>query len=240
MQLKVSNLRKKINDKVIVDNVSLSINKKEIVGLLGPNGAGKTTTFYMIVGITRADSGTVALDDLDLTNAPIYKRSISGLGYLPQESSIFRKLSVYDNIYGILELRYKDSKYIEHRTEELIKEFGLSNVRNSRGILLSGGEKRRVEIARCLAINPEFILLDEPFTGIDPVSVRDIQDMIFNLRDRGIGVLITDHNVRETLKITERAYIMIDSRIVTEGNSETIINHEEVIDKYLGKNFNLK
>ena len=240
MQLKVSNLRKKINDKVIVDNVSLSINKKEIVGLLGPNGAGKTTTFYMIVGITRADSGTVALDDLDLTNAPIYKRSISGLGYLPQESSIFRKLSVYDNIYGILELRYKDSKYIEHRTEELIKEFGLSNVRNSKGILLSGGEKRRVEIARCLAINPEFILLDEPFTGIDPVSVRDIQDMIFNLRDRGIGVLITDHNVRETLKITDRAYIMIDGRIVTEGNSETIINHEEVIDKYLGKNFNLK
>jgi len=240
MQLKVSNLRKKINDKVIVDNVSLSINKKEIVGLLGPNGAGKTTTFYMIVGITRADSGTVALDDLDLTNAPIYKRSISGLGYLPQESSIFRKLSVYDNIYGILELRYKDSKYIEHRTEELIKEFGLSNVRNSKGILLSGGEKRRVEIARCLAINPEFILLDEPFTGIDPVSVRDIQDMTFNLRDRGIGVLITDHNVRETLKITDRAYIMIDGRIVTEGNSETIINHEEVINKYLGKGFNLK
>ena len=240
MQLKVSNLGKKINDKVIVDNVSLNVNKKEIVGLLGPNGAGKTTTFYMIVGITRADSGTVALDDLDLTNTPIYKRSISGLGYLPQESSIFRKLSVYDNIYGILELRYKDRKYIEHRTEELIKEFGLSNVRNSKGILLSGGEKRRVEIARCLAINPEFILLDEPFTGIDPVSVHDIQDMIFNLRDRGIGVLITDHNVRETLKITDRAYIIIDGRIVTEGNSETIINHEEVIDKYLGKGFNLK
>jgi lipopolysaccharide export system ATP-binding protein len=239
MSLDVMELKKTYKSKKVVENVSLNIHKGEVVGLLGPNGAGKTTTFYMIVGIIKPDGGKITFFEEDITNQPIYKRALSGLGYLPQEASIFRKLTVYENIYAVLELRYKDYKYIKERTEELIIDFGLENVRDSKGYMLSGGERRRVEIARTLSLNPEIILLDEPFTGIDPKSILEIQDMIFDLKNRNIGILITDHNVRETLSITDRAYIMYNGTILAEGNPQELVNHEKVVDYYLGKGFHL-
>jgi lipopolysaccharide export system ATP-binding protein len=239
MVLKATSLRKSYKKKIVVDSVSLEINKNEVVGLLGPNGAGKTTTFYMIVGVIKPDGGTIEFFDKDVTNLPIHKRAVDGLGYLPQEPSVFRKLTVYENIYAVMELRYKDVNYIKERVEQLIDDFDLQKVRNSKGYMLSGGERRRVEIARTLSLNPHVILLDEPFTGIDPKSVLEIQDMIFSLRDRGIGILITDHNVRETLSITDRAYIMYNGNILAEGLPSDIVKHEQVIDYYLGKGFHL-
>lgn len=239
MSLEVIDLKKTYGSKNIVERVSLNVHKGEIVGLLGPNGAGKTTTFYMIVGIIKPDGGKIVFFNEDVTNLPIYKRALYGLGYLPQEPSIFRKLTVYENIYAVLELRYKDYKYIKERTEGLIVDFGLEKVKDSKGYMLSGGERRRVEIARTLSLNPEIILLDEPFTGIDPKSILDIKNMIFDLKNRDIGILITDHNVRETLSITDRAYIMYNGTILAEGTPQTLVNHEKVVDYYLGKGFHL-
>ncbi len=239
MGIKAINLKKSYKKRTVVNNVSLSVEKGEIVGLLGPNGAGKTTSFYMIVGIVKPDSGSVFFNEIDITSYPIHKRAKMGLGYLPQEASVFRKLSVYDNIYGTLELKYDNKKMMEERTEKLIADFNLEAVRNSKGYSLSGGERRRVEIARCLSLNPEIILLDEPFAGIDPISVSDIQQMIFKLKKMGIGILITDHNVRETLKITDRAYIISKGNVLTEGLPEDIVTNEEVIKTYLGEDFEI-
>jgi lipopolysaccharide export system ATP-binding protein len=239
MSLEVIGLKKTYRSKNVVEMVSLNVHKGEIVGLLGPNGAGKTTTFYMIAGIIKPDGGKITFFNEDFTHLPIYKRALFGLGYLPQEPSIFRKLTVYENIYAVLELRHKDYKYIKERTEELIADFGLGKVRDSKGYMLSGGERRRVEIARTLSLNPEIILLDEPFTGIDPKSILDIKNMIFDLKNRDIGILITDHNVRDTLSITDRAYIMYNGTILAEGTPQTLVNHEKVVDYYLGKGFHL-
>ena len=239
MGIKAENLKKSYKKRTVVNNVSLSIEKGEIVGLLGPNGAGKTTSFYMIVGIVKPDSGSVYFNETDITKYPIHKRAKMGLGYLPQEASVFRKLTVYNNIYATLELKYHNKKMIEERTEKLISDFNLDAVRNSKGYSLSGGERRRVEIARCLSLNPEIILLDEPFAGIDPISVSDIQQMIFKLKEMGIGILITDHNVRETLKITDRAYIISKGNVLTEGLPVDIVKNEEVIKTYLGEDFEI-
>lgn len=239
MSLKADKLIKIYKKRTVVENVSIGVEQGEIVGLLGPNGAGKTTTFYMIVGLVRPDSGSVFLNGEDITNSSMHKRSRGGIGYLPQEPSVFRKMSVYDNIYAALELKYSDKSLIKERTERLIEDFGLQKVRGSMGYSLSGGERRRVEIARCMSGEPEVILLDEPFSGIDPISVSDIQNMIFALKDMGIGVLITDHNVRETLKITDRAYIIADGNVLTEGHPSDIVLNQQVIDRYLGKDFTL-
>lgn len=239
MQLKTTQLKKKYKDRFVVDGISLKVSDGEIVGLLGPNGAGKTTTFYMVVGIVRPDSGEVILGDKNITRFPIHERARLGIGYLPQEASVFRKLTVEENIIAALQIvKYENSK-IKLRTDELIEEFGLAKVRKSYGYALSGGERRRLEIARCLAVSPKFILLDEPFAGIDPISVTDIQNMIFKLKDKGIGVLITDHNVRETLKITDRSYIVYEGKILAEGDKTEIINNQEVIKRYLGEGFSL-
>lgn len=239
MSLRAENLIKIYKKRTVVESVSIGVEKGEIVGLLGPNGAGKTTTFYMIVGLVRPDGGAVYLNGTNITNYSMHKRSLGGIGYLPQEPSVFRKMSVYDNIYAALELKYTDKEKIKERTEELILNFGLQKVRKSMGYALSGGERRRVEIARCMSGEPEVILLDEPFSGIDPISVTDIQNMIFALKEMGIGVLITDHNVRETLKITDRAYIIADGNVLTEGKAVDIVKHQQVIDRYLGKDFTL-
>lgn len=237
MGLNAENLVKIYKKRTVVENVSLGVEKGEIVGLLGPNGAGKTTTFYMIVGLVRPDGGSVYLNGEEITDSSMHKRSLGGIGYLPQEPSVFRKMSVYDNIYAALELKFSDKNLIKENTERLIEGFGLQKVRNSLGFSLSGGERRRVEIARCMSGEPEVILLDEPFSGIDPISVSDIQSMIFDLKKMGIGVLITDHNVRETLKITDRAYIIADGNVLTEGRPEDIVQNQQVIDRYLGKDF---
>lgn len=239
MALRADNLKKVYKKRAVVDGVSIGVDKGEIVGLLGPNGAGKTTTFYMIVGLVRPDGGSVFLNDADITKSSIHSRSLGGIGYLPQEASVFRKMSVYDNIYSALELKFSDKTYIKERTEKLIEDFNLQKVVKSHGYALSGGERRRVEIARCMAGEPEVILLDEPFSGIDPISVSDIQNMIFSLKDMGIGVLITDHNVRETLKITDRAYIIADGNVLTEGDPAEIVRDNRVIERYLGKDFQL-
>jgi len=239
LALKAQQLVKIYKKRTVVENVSIEVDKGEIVGLLGPNGAGKTTTFYMIVGLVRPDGGAVYLNGEDITISSMHKRSMGGIGYLPQEPSVFRKMSVYDNIYAALELKYKDRSLIKERTERLIENFNLQKVAKSLGYSLSGGERRRVEIARCMSGEPEVILLDEPFSGIDPISVSDIQNMIFSLRDMGIGVLITDHNVRETLKITDRAYIIADGNVLTEGAPSDIVKNQQVIDRYLGKDFTL-
>lgn len=239
MALKAEHLRKIYKKRAVVNDVSINVQKGEIVGLLGPNGAGKTTTFYMIVGLVNPDAGTVWLNGDDITSSSMHKRSMSGIAYLPQEASIFRKMSVYDNIYASLEIKYTDREFIKDRTNLLISEFGLEKVRKSPGYALSGGERRRVEIARCMAGEPDIILLDEPFSGIDPISVADIQKMIFDLKHNGIGVLITDHNVRETLKITDRTYIIADGSVLTHGNPQEIVQNPEVIDRYLGKDFSL-
>lgn len=239
MGLSAENLRKVYKKRTVVDGISLNVGKGEIVGLLGPNGAGKTTTFYMLTGIVRPDGGTVHLNGKDITKSPIHERSRSGIGYLPQEPSVFRKLTVYENIYAALELKNTDKSLLRETTERLIKDFSLEKVRDSKGYALSGGERRRVEIARCISTEPDVVMLDEPFSGIDPISVSDIQKMIFSLKEMGLGVLITDHNVRETLKITDRAYIVADGKILCHGDPQEIVNNEEVISRYLGEGFEI-
>lgn len=239
MGILVDNIYKTFKKRVVVNGVSLTVDKGEIVGLLGPNGAGKSTIFYMIVGLLKPDKGNISLGGDNITNLPIFKRSRLGIGYLAQESSIFKNMTVYNNIVAALEFRYSKKADIKNRADELISDFNLEKVVKNYGYALSGGERRRVEIARCLATNPDFILLDEPFAGIDPISVSDIQAMVFSLKDRGIGVLITDHNVRETLKITDRAYIVSDGEILVEGSAEVVLDNEEVKSRYLGDSFTL-
>lgn len=239
MALEVKDLRKSFKKRTVVNGVSLNISKGEIVGLLGPNGAGKSTSFYMIVGLLKPEKGSIVLDGEDITKLPMYKRCKAGIGYLPQEASVFRKMTVYDNVIAALEFTYDDNKVRKERAEVLIDEFHLNHVAKSYGYALSGGERRRVEIARCLATEPDFILLDEPFAGIDPISVADIQEMVYSLKDRDIGVLITDHNVRDTLKITDRGYIITEGRVLTQGSPNDILSNKDVIDKYLGKGFSI-
>lgn len=238
--LKAENLAKVYKKRRVVEDVSLTVNSGEIVGLLGPNGAGKTTTFYMVVGIVTLNAGKIYLDDHDISILPLHERAQKGIGYLPQEASIFRKLSVIDNIMAILETR-KDIDKNEKidRAEKLLEEFHISHIRDSIGQSLSGGERRRVEIARALAANPKFILLDEPFAGVDPISVIDIKNIIKHLRDRGLGVLITDHNVRETLDVCERAYIVNKGHLIAEGSPNDILSNEYVKRVYLGNAFRL-
>jgi lipopolysaccharide export system ATP-binding protein len=237
--LSTVDLSKSYKGRKVVDNINLSISQGEVVGLLGPNGAGKTTSFYIIVGLISADSGQVLLDGADITSLPMYLRARSGISYLPQEPSIFRKLTVEENIVAVLETLPLTAHQRRERLEELIEELGLQQVRRSYGYLLSGGERRRVEIARSLVIMPSFILLDEPFSGIDPLTVLDIQEIIVRLKGSGIGVLVTDHNVRETLRVTDRAYIINDGRIFRTGSPEELGNDMEVKRIYLGDNFRL-
>ena len=237
MKIAANNLKKIYNRKEVVKDVSLEVNQGEIVGLLGPNGAGKTTSFYMIVGLVTPNNGTVLFDGKDITNYPMYKRAQMGIGYLPQEVSVFRKLSVENNILAVLEFSIKDKKERLERLEELLGEFGLTEHRKTMGQSLSGGQKRRVEIARSLASNPKFILLDEPFAGVDPVAVEDIQEIIKQLKEKNIGVLITDHNVQETLAITDRTYLMFEGNILKAGKPKELVEDEMVRKVYLGKNF---
>lgn len=236
--LKASNLSKSYKKRPVIRDVSLTVESGAIVGLLGPNGAGKTTCFYMIVGLVAQDGGTVLIDDEDITSLPMHGRARKGIGYLPQEASVFRKMTVQNNILAILETR-KDlnSTQRKDKVEQLLQEFHLTHIRDSQGISLSGGERRRVEIARALAMEPDFILLDEPFAGVDPISVNDIKQIIRHLRDKGIGVLITDHNVRETLDICEHAYIVGEGKVIAEGQSSDIIANQQVRDIYLGEDF---
>lgn len=238
--LKAVNLAKVYKNRPVVEKVSLSVNSGEIVGLLGPNGAGKTTTFYMVVGIVSLDAGSIFIDQTNISSLPLHERARLGIGYLPQEASIFRRLSVYDNIMAILEIRRDLNQEEKHqRVEQLLEEFHISHIKDSLGQSLSGGERRRVEIARALAANPKFILLDEPFAGVDPISVIDIKNIITHLRDRGLGVLITDHNVRETLDVCERAYIVNKGHLIAEGSPRTILNDDQVKRVYLGEGFRL-
>jgi len=226
--------------KKVVQDVSIELKQGEIVGLLGPNGAGKTTSFYMIVGLVRPDSGKVFLNNVEITHLPMYKRAQMGLGYLPQEISVFRKLSVEDNIMAILEMTSKSAVERKHRLEELLEEFNLNEFRKTLGNRLSGGEKRRTEIARALATDPQFVLLDEPFAGVDPIAVEDIQEIVSTLKKKNIGILITDHNVQETLSITDRAYLLFEGSILKSGTAEELANDEQVRKVYLGRNFELK
>lgn len=237
--LHIKHISKQFKSREVVKNVSLTVNRGEIVGLLGPNGAGKTTSFYMIVGLIPCTKGQIFLGDTDITTLPVHSRALLGMSYLPQEPSIFRKLSVADNIMAILELRDLSKPEREEILEKLLQEFHIESIRDSMGISLSGGERRRVEIARALATEPKFILLDEPFAGIDPISVIDVKNIILHLSKRNIGVLITDHNVRETLDICERAYIVNLGEILCEGTPETILENKQVRSVYLGDNFNL-
>lgn len=238
--LKAQSLIKKYKKRVVVNNVSLEVKQGEVVGLLGPNGAGKTTTFYMIVGMIKPNEGTVSLNNIEITNKPMYKRSRAGIGYLPQEASIFRKMTVENNIKAILQLQKMTSTQRKLRLEELLENFGISQIRKSSGYMLSGGERRRCEIARTLAANPKFVLLDEPFAGIDPIAVEDIMKIVYKLKQQNIGVLITDHNVHETLSITDRAYILIDGKIYISGTAEEIASNQEVRKRYLGETFKLE
>ena len=240
MKLKASNLVKSYSGKKVVKQVNLELNQGEIVGLLGPNGAGKTTSFYMIVGLIKADTGNIYLNEKEITNFPMFKRAQNGIGYLAQESSVFRKMSVEDNILSVLELTNLSKKEQIQKTESLLEEFGLSEIRKRRGDLLSGGERRRTEIARALATNPNFILLDEPFAGVDPLAVEDIQKIVRDLTKKNIGILITDHNVQETLAITDRTYLMFEGKILRHGSPEDLANDEMVRKVYLGKNFELR
>ncbi|MCS6921806.1 MAG: LPS export ABC transporter ATP-binding protein [Elioraea sp.] len=237
--LVASNLGKRFKKRPVVRNVSLSVRRGEAVGLLGPNGAGKTTCFYLIVGLVRPDEGRILLDGVDITDLPMYRRARLGLGYLPQEASIFRGLSVEDNIRATLEVVEPDRERREAILDDLLAEFSISHLRRTPAIALSGGERRRVEIARALATHPSFILLDEPLAGIDPIAVGDIRDLVAHLKDRGIGVLITDHNVRETLEIIDRAYILHDGQVLMEGAPEDIVAHDGVRRVYLGDRFRL-
>ena len=232
-------LKKSFSGRAVVNNVGLSVTKGEIVGLLGPNGAGKTTCFYMMVGLIKADEGSIHLDNNDITASPIHIRAMKGIGYLPQEASIFRELTVEANIYAVLECRNISRKKKQFVLQELIKDFGLSHIRQSKGRELSGGERRRVEIARALALEPQFVLLDEPFAGVDPLAVNDIQEIIRGVKLRGIGVLITDHNVRETLGIVDRAYIMNSGELLESGTPDEIVNSEKAKKFYLGEEFRM-
>ena len=240
MKLHTDTLVKRYGKRTVVKGVSVEVNQGEIVGLLGPNGAGKTTTFYMIVGLITPNNGKIFLDKDEITNEPVYRRAQKGIGYLAQEASVFRKLSVEDNIKAVLEMTKYSKEYQMQRLEELINEFGLSHIRKSLGIQLSGGERRRTEIARALAINPSFILLDEPFAGVDPIAVRDIQEIVARLKYKNIGILITDHNVHETLSITDRAYLLFEGDILKAGSAEELAGDPDVRRVYLGDDFELK
>jgi lipopolysaccharide export system ATP-binding protein len=237
--LEARHLHKRYRKREVVKDVSLAVKSGEVVGLLGPNGAGKTTCFYMIVGLVPADGGAVLLDGKDLTHLPIYKRSRLGLSYLPQEASIFRKLTVSENIQAVLELQDLSPEEIESRRDALMEELHIDHLRNNQAISLSGGERRRVEIARCLAADPKYLLLDEPFAGVDPIAVGEIRHLVQTLKDRGIGVLITDHNVRETLEIVDRAYILHDGRVLKSGTTDEVVADEMVRRVYLGQNFRI-
>ncbi|MEI7490387.1 MAG: LPS export ABC transporter ATP-binding protein [Bacteroidota bacterium] len=240
MILRTEKIIKKYRKRTVVNEVSVELKQGEIVGLLGPNGAGKTTSFYIIVGLIKPFAGQVYLDDLNITNEPMYKRAQRGISYLPQEASVFRKLSVEDNIRAILEFTGLPKDKQKERLETLLDEFGLQHVRKSEGITLSGGERRRCEIARCLAVDPKFILLDEPFAGIDPIAVEDIQNIVSRLKEKNIGVLITDHNVHETLTITDRAYLLFEGSILRAGTSRELADDPHVRKVYLGENFELR
>jgi len=240
MQLRAVNIMKSYRGRKVVKGISLEVNQGEIVGLLGPNGAGKTTSFYMIVGLIKPNGGNMYLDETEITNFPMYKRAQYGIGYLAQEASVFRKLSVEDNILSVLQLTKLSKKEQLDRLENLLEEFGIGHIRKNRGDLLSGGERRRTEIARALATNPSFILLDEPFAGVDPVAVEDIQRIVAQLKNKNIGILITDHNVQETLAITERSYLMFEGGILKSGIPEDLAEDEMVRKVYLGQNFELR
>ncbi len=240
MILRAENLVKKYKSRTVVKGVSVNVKQGEIVGLLGPNGAGKTTSFYMIVGLIEPNGGKIFLDDKEITKEPVYKRAQQGVGYLAQEASVFRKLSVEDNIKSVLEMSNFSKEYQRHRLEEMLDEFRLQKIRKSLGIQLSGGERRRTEIARALSIKPKFILLDEPFAGVDPIAVEDIQEIVRHLKDKNIGILITDHNVQETLSITERSYLLFEGKILKAGTAEELAADEMVRKVYLGKNFELR
>ena len=240
MKLRVENLMKSYNGRKVVKDVSLEVNQGEIVGLLGPNGAGKTTSFYMAVGLIKPNGGAIFLDDKEITSYPMYKRAQSGIGYLAQEASVFRKLSIEDNILSVLQMTKLSKKEQVEKMESLIEEFSLEHIRTNRGDLLSGGERRRTEIARALATDPSFILLDEPFAGVDPVAVEDIQRIIAKLTKKNIGILITDHNVQETLAITDRTYLMFEGSILKAGKPEILASDEMVRKVYLGQNFELR
>ena len=240
MKLSVKNLMKSYNGRKVVKDVSFEVEQGEIVGLLGPNGAGKTTSFYMTVGLIKPNGGNIYLDNKEITNYPMYKRAQSGIGYLAQEASVFRKLSIEDNILSVLQMTKLSKKEQEKKMESLIEEFGLNHIRKNRGDLLSGGERRRTEIARALATDPSFILLDEPFAGVDPVAVEDIQRIVAKLTKKNIGILITDHNVQETLAITDRTYLMVEGSILKAGNPEILANDKMVRKVYLGQNFELR
>lgn len=240
MELKAENLVKVYGKRTVVDHVSVNVQRGEIVGLLGPNGAGKTTTFYIIVGLVRPEQGKVYLEGNDITALPVYRRAQKGISYLPQEASIFRKLTVKDNLMAILEMTNKTKKEQKEKYEELVEEFGLQKVINSNGDLLSGGERRRTEIARALAVDPGFLLLDEPFAGVDPIAVEDIQAIVARLKRKNIGIVITDHNVQETLSITDRAYLLFEGRILKSGTSQELADDEQVRKVYLGQHFELK
>ncbi len=233
-------LLKQYRNRKVVNHVSIEVKQGEIVGLLGPNGAGKTTTFYMVVGLIKPDEGKVFLNELDITNLPMYKRAQMGIGYLPQEASVFRKLSVEDNIAAVLEMTELSRTEQKNKLEELLSEFRLTHVRKNNGDSLSGGERRRTEIARALAVDPKFILLDEPFAGVDPIAVEDIQTVVARLKYKNIGILITDHNVNETLSICDRAYLLIEGKIFKHGSAEELAEDEQVREYYLGRNFELK
>ena len=240
MILRAESLVKKYKNRTVVNNVSVEVKQGEIVGLLGPNGAGKTTTFYMIVGLVKPNDGKIFFNDIEITNYPVYKRAQIGIGYLAQEASIFRKMTVEDNIRSVLEMSKFPVEYQKERLETLLSEFGLNRIKKSLGIQLSGGERRRTEIARALALNPKFILLDEPFAGVDPIAVEDIQEIVSKLREKNIGILITDHNVHETLSITDRAYLLIEGKIFKSGTAYELSEDEQVRKLYLGKNFELR
>ncbi len=240
MRLRAENIVKRYKKRTVVKGVSFHVDQGEIVGLLGPNGAGKTTSFYMIVGLIQPNGGTVFLDNENITGLPVYKRAQKGIGYLAQEASVFRKLSVEDNIRTVLEMTDFSKAYQDEKVESLLDEFGLQKIRKSKGIQLSGGERRRTEIARALAIDPSFILLDEPFAGVDPIAVEDIQQIVYKLKDKNIGILITDHNVHETLAITDRSYLLFEGAILKSGTAEELAKDETVRRVYLGQNFELR
>ena len=240
MTLRTEDLVKKYRTRTVVNHVSINVKQGEIVGLLGPNGAGKTTTFYMTVGLVTPNHGRIYLDDTEITDYPVYKRARLGIGYLAQEASIFRKMTVEDNIRAVLEMTDRPKDYQQEKTESLIEEFGLQKVRKNLGDRLSGGERRRAEIARCLAIDPKFIMLDEPFAGVAPIAVQDIQTIVARLKHKNIGILITDHNVHETLSITDRAYLLFEGKVLFQGTAEELAANEIVREKYLGRDFELR
>jgi len=240
MILKAENLVKIYSKRTVVDHISVSVEQGEIVGLLGPNGAGKTTSFYMIVGLVKPNSGEIFLNDQNITGLPMYKRAKKGVGYLAQEASVFRSLTVEENLMAVLEMRKISKAAKKEKMEALLEEFSLNHVRKNKGMVLSGGERRRTEIARALAMDPSFILLDEPFAGVDPIAVEEIQTIVGKLKEKNIGILITDHNVNETLSITDRAYLMFEGKLLKAGSAEDLANDEQVRRVYLGKNFELK